>query len=221
MRRYDHWEPAYEQRAKKGVTHAYRDAARHPSVPAFVVSAEEIIRDLNEIKISSQAAVQIHPARKRMIDENASQETLSKKLKVELPRSSTTNGHTVIDLTGDTPIEYAPTRLHTLRLPLANITNTTSDSSRASRSQRARTHQEQQQVAITSKVLKKIIKRLREKETSIDEDRDMLRKRWELDTNLQLQTTTDHLTELNECFKRAEDGIRDAITIINEHLLVR
>ena len=40
-----------------------------------------------------------------------------------------------------------------------------------------------------------------------------------MDTGLQVQTVTDSLSDLNECFARIEDGIRDALAIINERLL--
>ena len=220
VRKRDHWEPAYEQRARRGVLQIYRDATENPSVPGFVISADDIIRNMDRThlrsgysSLSCDTAIQIHPTRKRMIAGNDYRVISSKKLKIEPSISSTADGRMVIDLTEDVPAQYPLSRLHTPHFPPANTKTT------VSKKERARMRQEQVQKTITTTALHKIVARLRNTEEAIDKDREFLRKRWEMDTILQLQTVTDSLLELNECFQRAEDGIRDALSIINERLL--
>lgn len=255
IRGRDHWEPAYEHRARKGVLLAYRGAGSVPSVPAFVISADQIIRNmdlanssdrLGYSNSSSETSMQIHPARKRMIEGIDYQEASSKKPKLEAPNSTTIDGRTVIDLTEEipvgTPVMYSPAQPLTPRPALSNITNRASQAliensstrqqtppapanemSKATKKQnkeeQSLTKHELEQKNSTTNVLQKIVTRLRNTEVSIDKDRDRLRKRWELDTSLQLQTTTDSLSDLNECFTRVEEGLRDALAIINERLL--
>ena len=196
-----------------------------PSVPPFVISADEIIRNMNRTNSSndlgyyqfgSDSSSPVHPARKRMIEGNAFHFTSSKKLKVQSPKSPMIEDRIVIDLTEDTPMESSPARLYSPRPVLANTTN---QASQASIKEPARKRPDQHERSVTTSALHRIVNRLRSNEAAIDKDRDILRKRWDMDMNLQLQTVTDHLLELNECFKRAEDGIRDALTIINERLL--
>ncbi len=255
LRRHDHWEPANEQRARKGVVQAYRDAGRHPVVPAFVISADQLTRNMNRTKNSnhhgysyagSETSIQIHLPRKRVNEENAYQETSSKKLKLEAPNSPNIDDRIVIDLTDDdTPIMLSPIRLQTPGSALSNITNranqvptdTTftplhtphpalsditkpaSKKDKRLKKEQARINFELEQRNVTTIALQKIATRLRNIEEAIDKDRDKLRKRWELDTSLQLQTVTDNLSEINDCFTRVEGGIRDALTVINERLL--
>jgi flagellar biosynthesis chaperone FliJ len=136
------------------------------------------------------------------------------------------------------------TQLLTLRPALSNITNRASQlealtensstrrqtppapgnkNSKATKEdnkgEQAITKHEVEQRNNTVKVLQKIVTRLQNTEKSIDKDRDRLRNRWEMDTRLQVQTVTDNLSDLNECFTRVENGVRDALAIINERVL--
>jgi hypothetical protein len=256
IRRRDHWEPADEHRARKGVLQAYRGARMFPSVPPFVISADQIIRNMDRANNTdhlgypnfSENAMQIHPARKRMIGAIDYQAASSKKPKLEAANPSTIDGRTVIDLTEETPVGTpvmcSPTQLPTLRPALSNITNRASQletltensstrrqtplapgnkNSKATKEEnkeeQAMTKDELEQRNSTTNILQKIVTRLQNTEKSIDKDRDRLRNRWEMDTGLQVQTVTDSLSDLNECFARIEDGIRDALAIINERLL--
>lgn len=117
-----------------------------------------------------------------------------------------------MDLTDDVS-EYDPIPVQAPRLPMANITP--KGLNQRNIGPRQRRHEQD----VTSRTLHKIVKQLRHHEGLIDVHRDSLRKRWEADASLQLQTVTDHLRDLNDIFRSVEVGIRDAVVIINEHLL--
>lgn len=55
--------------------------------------------------------------------------------------------------------------------------------------------------------------------TQISDSRDTLKRRWDSDRALQLQSVTDQLADLNECFTRSEEALRDSIAVIEERLL--
>ena len=71
----------------------------------------------------------------------------------------------------------------------------------------------------TNSSLHKILDGLKQSEANIEKDREILRERWELDVDLQLQSVTDDLQILNECFLRAKNTIREAIMIVEDRLL--
>ena len=60
----DNWR-ANRSREQKGVTHAYQDGTRSPSVPPFVLSAKQLIEKINSITRGQQAAPT--PAAKQLI----------------------------------------------------------------------------------------------------------------------------------------------------------
>lgn len=128
----------------------------------------------------------------------------------------------IIDLTRDEP-QYVPTRRPLNRPALATMTNSTGVYQPASRRKHRHPRQHRSQGDLvhgeTIGVLAKIASKLRASAHAIDIDRDTLRQRWEVDGNLQRQTVTDHLADLNHYFTRAEDGIRDALTVIEDSLL--
>lgn len=71
----------------------------------------------------------------------------------------------------------------------------------------------------TFAMIARIASKLRASAYALAVDRDTLRQRWEVDEDLQLQTVTDHFIDLNEYFCTAEDGIRDALDVIERRLL--
>ena len=72
---------------------------------------------------------------------------------------------------------------------------------------------------ITTKVLDNISRAMSNSVTQIAESRNTLKKRWDLDHGLQLQSVTDQLAVLNDCFGRSEEALRDSIAVIQERLL--
>ncbi|KAF6235332.1 hypothetical protein HO173_006528 [Letharia columbiana] len=123
----DHWK-ADLMRERKGVTQAYRDVVRTPSVPAFVVSAKELIKNINSTTRSARTpatgtnnvALGPRASNKRNADVIDLLSSSPKRAKIEPP--ATPN---VIDLTQDEnpTIKFIPSRRLSSRPALADITN--------------------------------------------------------------------------------------------------
>ena len=71
----------------------------------------------------------------------------------------------------------------------------------------------------TTAALKKTIRHLGIAEEDIDKDRDLLRDRWEVDRGLQLQSVTDDLSLVNDCFLEAQRQLKSAAVRIEDRLL--
>ena len=214
-------------RERKGVTQIYRDTYRTPSVPAFVVSAKQLIKNVNSITRgqhstrtpatgTNNVALGPRASNKR----NAVIDLLSsspKRAKTEPP--ATPN---VIDLTQDDEptTRFVPTRRPPSRPALANITNR-GRGPKVSQKRRKNPRPLQEQVIHRESVgvLAKIASKLRASAHALDVDRETLRRRWEVDTVFQLQRTTDNLADLNGCFTMAENGIHSALEVIEQRLL--
>lgn len=216
-------------RARKGVTQAYRDAGRTPSVPAFVVSAKQLTKNVNSITRrqrsarppatgTNNTALGPRASNKRNADVMDTVSSSPKRAKTELPVIPN-----VIDLTQDDEptTEFIPSRRLPLRPALANITNrdTVPKSSRKRRKNAAPVR-EQDVHSESLGLLAKIASKLRASVHALEVDRETLRQRWEVDSELQLQHVTDHLATLNGCFARAENGIHAALEVIEKGLLV-
>ncbi len=215
-------------RERKGVTQIYRDTDRTPSVPAFVVSAKQLIRNVNSITRgqhstrtpatgTNNVALGPRASNKRNTDLIDLLSSSPKRAKTEPP--ATPN---VIDLTlDDEPTtKFVPTRRPPSRPALANITNR-GPGPKISQKRRKKSRSLREQVTHGESVglLAKIASKLRASAHALDVDRETLRQRWEVDTVLQLQRTTDNLADLNGCFTMAENGIHSALEVIEKKLL--
>lgn len=215
-------------RAKKGVTQAYREAGRTPSVPPFVVSAKQLIKNLDTVTRGERSArtpatgtnmlaLGLPNSNKRVADAIDVLARSPKRAKTELPATSN-----VIDLTQDDEptTTSVPRRRLPLRPPLANITNrgTGPKNSRKLR-KNSRPPRQQDIHGDSIGLLAQIASKLRASAHAFGVDRETLRRRWEIDDWLQLQTTTDHLAALNDFFTMAENGIYGALEVIEKRLL--
>ena len=205
---------------------AYPHTQSVPSVPAFVISAPQIlknIKNLPRVKGTAGAPATMGTGsnrtplgpvsgNKRGGDEVIS--SSSKRHKSDHVRQPTSLTY------GAEPVHYAPTRRTCP--PKASTKPTKAARNKPSKSQRKarqRAAAKDQTSRETIGTLAQIASKLRASAHAIDVDRGTLRQRWEVDENLQLQSVTDHLSDLNECFTRAEDGIRDALEVIEKRLL--
>lgn len=225
-------------RQQKGVIQAYRDADRVPEVPAFVVSAQQIIKNVSSMTRERRSArtpatstnkVPLGPrtSNKRNADVVDLFSSSPKRAKTE-PRPTPN----VIDLTQDDEpsTKFVPSRPHRrqpLRPALADISNR-SASNRGTGPKSSQKHRkkvlplplrEQNIHQESIGLLAKIASKLRASAHALSVDREILRQRWELDEMLQFQQITDHLADLNECFTTAENGIYGALEVIENRLL--
>ena len=123
----DRW-TADRMREGKGVTHAYRDTVRTPSVPAFVVSAKQILKNLNSVSRvartpatgTNNVALGTRASNKRNADVIDLLSSSPKRKKTEPPLTPN-----VIDLTQDdeSATKFVSSRRPPSRSALANITN--------------------------------------------------------------------------------------------------
>ena len=215
-------------RARKGISQAYRDFGKYPSVPPFVISAKQRLNDSESISRGHNPArppardTENSPLRPRVSNKRNSDvigvlSSSPKRAKTE--PSSTPN---IVDLTQDDEPESAfiPSRRPRPRPALADVTaNRISRKSSQRRRKTARFWQEQDIYRESLGALAKIASKLRASVHAIAVDRETLRQRWEVDEHLQLQHVTDHLVDLNECFTSAEIGIHDALEVIEKRLL--
>lgn len=67
-------------------------------------------------------------------------------------------------------------------------------------------------------ILNYIAVKLRENLHAMDENRDNLRQQWKTDEHLQLLAVENNLVELNRYFQGAENGIEDALDVIEKRL---
>lgn len=210
-------------RERTRVTQVYRDVDRTPSVPAFVVSAKQIISDIDSITRGQRTArtpatgtnnevLEPRASNKRNADAMSLVFFSPKRARTRSPATPT-----VIDLTQDDEpsSEFIPSRRPTSRPALADITN------RGSQKRRKKPYPTREQDTHRESLgaLAKIASKLRASAHALVVDRETLRRRWEVDEGLQLQHVTDHLADLNECFTTAENGIHGALDIIERGLL--
>ena len=223
----DHW-IADRMREPKGVTDAYRDGIRPPSVPAFVVSAKQLTKNLNSITRGQRSAgtpttgvnsvaLGARATNKRNADDVIDLVSSSpKRAKTEQPAT-----RSVIDLTqDDEPIpKYVPTRRLPLRPAPSNANRGTGPKPSQKRLKRPRPRPLQDIHGDSLGALAKIASKLRASAHALDVDRETLRQRWEVDEMLQLQHVTDDLAQLNEYFTATENDLYAALHVIETRLL--
>ncbi|CAF9913115.1 MAG: hypothetical protein ALECFALPRED_008638 [Alectoria fallacina] len=223
----DHWK-ADHMRQRKGVSQAYRDGVITPSVPAFVVSAKQLIKNVDSITRgqhsvrtpatgTNNVALGPRTSNKRNAETVDLLSSSPKRAKTEPPVTPN-----VIDLTQDeepTTTRFIPTHRLPLRPALANITNHGTGPKALQRRKVQRPLREQDVHGESVSMLAKIASKLRASAHALDVDREALRRRWEVDDKLQHQHITDHLADLNECFTNAENGIHGALEVIEKRLL--
>ena len=215
-------------RESRGVTDAYRDGVRSPSVPAFVVSAKQLIKNLNPTtRGQSSAGTRATGANNVALGARATNkrsadliDLVSSSPKRAKPEQPTTRN--VIDLTQDDEprTSFMPTRRLPLRPALANITNRgTAPKPSQKRRRNTRPTQAADIHGESLSILAKIASKLRASAHAVDVDRGNLRQCWEVDEMLQLQHVTDDLAQLNEYFTTTENAISAALDIIEARLL--
>ena len=184
-------------RERKGVTHAYREGFRTPSVPAFVVSAKQLIKNIDSTTRGQ------HPARTPATGTNneALGRRASKKRHVDVtdllsssPKRAKTEAPTppnVVDLTqDDEPATkfISTSRRLPLRPALANVTNRSTGAKTSQKRRKSTRLMREQDIQVESiGTLAKIASKLRASANTLDMDREGLRQRWEVDETLQRQ----------------------------------
>lgn len=145
------------------------------------------------------------PSRKRTGDEDVSRSAPQPK-KVKAFIDLTGNDHTAVTLP--------------FRPMLLDVTNTRQRNKKPSKQKLVpQPESRTSESAKTRAEFQKVLVRLRGNEFNLTKNRDVLRSRWEADVGLRLQTVTDKLQLLSECFDRTERATQEAIELIEKQLL--
>lgn len=208
----DHWVAAemHQQRARR----EYQDLEKSPSVPAFIFSAQPTAREqLNENTNFPSARGIVSGANAEPLGIKTSKRTA---VKLTSPPQRTS-----LDFTQDKYAVHPSARLYSSPSPLRNHTNYHHTASgKADKKKPNAGHVHRQLIRTSTTVLLCNVRhKLKLSEGNLQMDRESLRKRWEIDFDLQLQNVTDDLQEINECFSRAEKAIGEAITVFEERLI--
>ncbi|KAL8905471.1 MAG: hypothetical protein Q9207_002625 [Kuettlingeria erythrocarpa] len=222
----DSWTPAHAARKEKREREelAYDDEAKAASVPAFAISARDIVRTLNrtaKTKPKGATGANLVSLGERALNKRTATVQLPenqsfKRPKVETPLSQ----GQLIDLTQDENVP--PSRLY---MPRSNVSRvvTAAKGSQMSRyiaqNRAAEAYQAEAIAAGTTVLLEDTAARLRASIVDLDTDREALRVRWEVDNRLQLIQITEHLKTLNACFDRSAEGLRGSLEVIEKFIM--
>ncbi|KAL8972104.1 MAG: hypothetical protein Q9197_002941 [Variospora fuerteventurae] len=235
----DTWTPAHAAR-RENRAHAtpYNDEAPPSAVPAFTISAADIIRNLSR-KTSKQSKKPKDPkgasgANREPLGERA----LNKRTAaVQLPENQSFKRpklETPPPASPAQPIRIAVTSLENSRpgtrthqpessnvsRPVTTTRGYGHPPNRVGAQQRAaETHQAEAVAAGTSELLHATVARLKAGVMNVAADREALRVRWEVDRRLQLLTITEYLKGLSDCFALAEEGLQGAMDVIERFIL--
>ncbi|KAL8944903.1 MAG: hypothetical protein Q9216_000193, partial [Gyalolechia sp. 2 TL-2023] len=230
----DTWTSAHAARREQRTrSMLYDDAVKVPIVPAFAISATDIIRNLTTKpkptkKENNRQSTRPIPRGLRTIGANpeplGGSVVKKRAAAVQLPEiqsfkrpklEDSSSQSDLIDLTQDE--NRRPTPSNGSR----HMTTTQKHGlSRPSAQQRAAVaHQADAVAAGTGELLKKVVTRLKTSVMSINADREALRVRWEVDRRLQLIVITNHLQDLSDCFTRAEEGLWASVEVIQRFIM--
>ncbi|KAL8761123.1 MAG: hypothetical protein Q9184_002723 [Pyrenodesmia sp. 2 TL-2023] len=216
----DSWTPAHAARREKRQRNEllYDDEAKPASVPAYAISAKDIVRTLNRnvtSKPKGPTGANLAPLGERALNKRTATGQLPEDQSFKRPKVETPlpQGH-LIDLTQDESLP--PSRSYTAR---SNVSRTITATrgyhmSRQTVQQRAaEAHQAEAIAAGTKILLEDTAARLRASISNLCADREALRIRWEVDNRLQLLQITEHLKTLNDYFDQSAEGLRGSVDV--------
>ncbi|KAL8828197.1 MAG: hypothetical protein Q9191_002724 [Dirinaria sp. TL-2023a] len=198
-----------------------------PAVPAFAMTHDQIVQGMRQfgpggggfmgylgthvVETSHQT---INLYNKRSSGDNY-WPAATKKLKTSASQPTPASHSTIIDLTqDDSPNQQGNNLTHHQAMA-----NQSFLSERLLPSAQARASNRERETRLqTFKALDTISNVLSAQMAQIVNARERLRKRWDMDRNLQLQTVTDVLVDLNGKFGIMEDAGRDAVRLIKDRL---
>ncbi|KAL8910182.1 MAG: hypothetical protein Q9171_004519 [Xanthocarpia ochracea] len=214
----DHWTSAHVSRKEHAnSSNAYGDLYRHPTVPAFAASAAEIVRNLTaQSKHASGSNRQ--PLGER------GHASLNKRPAAPLPQQPAKRSKTKVSgsftyvSTTTTHVSGLPktTRRRSRRIAAMNALQ---PESRATPLPAALNRQPDPISAGTEALLKRVAAKIKINVISINNHRDALRDRWDVDHQLKLSTITDCLRAVNDYFNQSEKALDAAIQLVERNIL--
>ncbi|KAL8835157.1 MAG: hypothetical protein Q9176_007076 [Flavoplaca citrina] len=214
----DHWTSAHATRKEQSSNFKdYEDVNRHPAVPAFAASAADILRDL-KAQSKHASGSNRHPLGER------SAASLNKRPSAPLPDKPAKRFKT--EVTGSfTYVSTSTTHVMNARHAGNRLPNrpTTSRPSRpTSRIVRRPGVIPRQPDAITlgtEDLLKRVAAKIKTNILSVNNHRDALRDRWDIDHHLKLHSITDYLRTVNDYFTQSEQALDAAVRVLERYIL--
>lgn len=209
----DRWKPAALRETKR-VAQTYREFDTRPCVPTFIFGSDEMLRNLSRQvgathKRSHASGANLVPlplalANKRARKDSPPQHAQKRKRarhkrKATVSSTFLNNKEMVIDLT-------APSFSN---LPLRPANKTCKENRR----ENPLVHE------LTKDALYSVLSSLQANKDKLNMNREILRKQWEIDQNLQYRTITGDLHELNGYFVEAQNKIDSAMDLVEQRLL--
>ena len=219
---------------RRGALQSYRDAD-NPAVPAFTFTSDQILTGMRRFdhggdfigfmgnhvaETANRHTINIY--NKRSLN-GSSRSRPAKKAKNSGNRHTAATNYVTIDLTQD-DLPYGSvtdTYIHPSRrdmVPKQGPGTRSSKVSQQSRTQYRIGNQDRNARAQTTEALNDISRTLSKQMAELGRAREILKNRWDQDHSLQVQSVTDDLGELNQCFGRMEDAGRDSLGIIQDQL---
>ncbi|KAL8659771.1 MAG: hypothetical protein Q9226_000267 [Calogaya cf. arnoldii] len=212
----DHWTAAHASRKEQlSSFNNYEDVDRHPAVPAFAASAADILKDLktraknasgsNREPLGERSAASINkrPSAAPLPDKPA------KRFKTEV-----TGSFTYVS-TSTTHVNHTGHRLP----PRPNVSRPLRPGSRIIRRPGIIPRQPDAITLGTEHLLKRVAARIKTNVLSVNNNRDALRDRWDVDHHLKLNSITDYLRIVNDYFNKSEQALDAAVQVLERYIL--
>lgn len=234
--------PPARFRHRKNVLQSYRDAD-NPVVPAFSFTPDQILSDMRQFGpggdfmgfmgshvVETTNSQTINLYNKRSF-KGKNRPRPAKKMKTSNTQLTATTNNVTIDLTlddhalGNASVainSQAPKDTYTHPSRRGMVPGTSPDKPAKASHSANQPHPENREQDVRAQTTNALIKISNVLSTQLDQlarARESLKVRWDQDCRLQVQSVTDDLAALNQCFGQMEDAGRDSLDIVRGRLL--
>ncbi|KAL8673645.1 MAG: hypothetical protein Q9168_001951 [Polycauliona sp. 1 TL-2023] len=214
----DQWTSAHATRKKQTVNSKdYQDVEKYPAVPAFASSAVEILKDLktrtkfasgsNREPLGERSAASLNKRPSAPM-----QDKPAKRVKTEVTGSFTYVSNPTTHITR---VKLTNPRAFSTQ----NISRTLRPTSRIIRQPGTIPRQPHTITADTEDLLKRVAAKIKTNVLSVNNHRDALRDRWDVDQHLKLHSITDNLRSVNDYFTQSEQALDAAVRVLERSIL--
>ncbi|KAI4263917.1 MAG: hypothetical protein L6R42_000955 [Xanthoria sp. 1 TBL-2021] len=214
----DHWTAAHASRKEytTGLNN-YEDVDRYPGVPAFAASAADILKDI-ETRRNHASASNREPLGERSaasLNKRTSaplRDKPAKRFKTEVTGSFT---YVSTSTTHVTNVRHSSHRAP----PRPTVSKALRATSRIFRRPGTIPRQPDAITVGTEDLLKRVAAKIKTNVLSVNNHRDALRDRWDVDHHLKLHSITDYLRTVNDYFTQSEKALDAAVHVLERYIL--
>ncbi|KAI4284636.1 MAG: hypothetical protein L6R38_001266 [Xanthoria sp. 2 TBL-2021] len=214
----DHWTAAHASRKEyiSGLNN-YEDVDKHPGVPAFAASAADILKDLKTRRkhVSGSNREPLGERTAASLNKRTSaplQDKPAKRFKTEVTGSFT---YVSTSTTHVTNVRHTSHRAP----PHPTVSKALRATSRIVRRPDIIPRQPDAITVGTEDLLKRVAAKIKTNVLSVNNHRDALRDRWDVDHHLKLHSITDYLRTVNDYFTQSEQALDAAVHILERYIL--